>query len=256
MKTAIIGTGNVAYHLAKRLDEVNYPPLFIAGLSVEKSENFIQSLSLSAEALPDRDFRDKELDFILIAVPDREIHNVVTSYRFNQQSTLLHTSGSQPIDLLKGATAQYGVFYPFQTFSKQKAVDFSNLPILIEGNAPETVKKIEKLTRLIGTGGKHATSAQRLKVHLAAVFASNFTNNLLTISERIMQEADMELGDLEHLIRETVDKALAIGPVSAQTGPAIRNDSEVLKKHLDALSSEELHQLYMLHTHLIQQQGK
>lgn len=252
MQVAIIGTGNVAYHLAKRLRDAGHPPVIIAGRTKQKGERFIRSLNLQAAISLDFDLRETALDFVLLAVPDKEIKNVVSDYEFYEKAIVLHASGAQEMELLKDASKAYGVLYPFQTFTKEKPVAFDQIPIFIEGNSEETETKIEKFARFFGPKVYRINSEQRLKAHLAAVFASNFTNNLFTIAASILRGSKLDLPDLEHLILETVEKAMVMSPEVAQTGPAKRNDTEVLNKHLQVLENEDLQQLYKLHTDLIQ----
>lgn len=247
MRIAIIGTGNVAYHFAKRLTEFGHPPVIIASRTFEKGQIFTRSLNLQTEIITDGCFLNKKLDFVMIAVPDREIQNVIEQYVFDEDSVLLHASGAQPMAMLKGKTSHFGVLYPFQTFSKAKSVDFDEIPILIEGNSSETEEKILKLATLLGPKIHRINSEQRLKVHLAAVFASNFTNYMFYVAENILQDSGIMLSDFKHLMEETVEKAIEISPKEAQTGPAIRGDEEVLQKHQALLANaEDLKELYQL----------
>jgi predicted short-subunit dehydrogenase-like oxidoreductase (DUF2520 family) len=138
------------------------------------------------------------------------------------------------------AAAQHvGVLYPLQTFSKAKKVDFKTTPIFIESNTEEAEKVLTLLAQAISQQVAKITSEERKALHLAAVFASNFTNHMLTISKDILQQNSIDFTFLKPLILETITKSLALGPDQAQTGPAMRGDLEILDKHLEFLQEDE-----------------
>lgn len=233
-KIAILGTGNVGYHLARRLKEVDHEASMVIGRDAEKARSMVETLSLTSAYTSETNFSETPFDFVLLAVPDKAIEEVIHHYRFHKNTVIIHTSGAQPLDLLKGV-AHCGVLYPFQTFTKNKPVDFEQIPLLIEGNSEQSVSKILELATLFGHDIHQVNSAKRLKIHLAAVFASNFTNYLYTIADDILKDTGLQLSDLNHLMQETVEKAIELNPRMAQTGPAIRHDEEVIQKHLSLL---------------------
>ncbi|MCX8491522.1 MAG: DUF2520 domain-containing protein, partial [Cyclobacteriaceae bacterium] len=132
-----------------------------------------------------------------------------------------------------------GVFYPLQSFSKQKKVDFKNIPIFIESQNQETDDFLLLMAKTISNQVVKIESDDRIALHVAAVFASNFTNHMLAISKSILQQNNLDFEWLKPLITETIQKSLAIDPNHAQTGPASRGDLEILDKHLEFLSDDE-----------------
>jgi len=136
------------------------------------------------------------------------------------------------------ATPNIGVFYPLQTFTKIKKVDFKQTPIFIESVNHETEVVLTALAKAISNQVRKIASEERKALHIAAVFASNFTNHMLTISKGIMEQNGIEYDWLKPLISETINKSLQLGPEEAQTGPAKRGDLEILEKHLSFLQED------------------
>jgi predicted short-subunit dehydrogenase-like oxidoreductase (DUF2520 family) len=149
---------------------------------------------------------------------------------------LVHSSGSLPLQVLSSFTKNYGVFYPLQSISKNKKVNFKNIPICIEANNNECLNILKKLAMRVSDLVYKIDSTQRMKLHLAAVFANNFSNHMITIAKKLLDTDQLSIDLLKPLILETAAKALEFGPENAQTGPSKRNDIEVMKKHLELLS--------------------
>jgi predicted short-subunit dehydrogenase-like oxidoreductase (DUF2520 family) len=136
------------------------------------------------------------------------------------------------------ATVNTGVFYPLQTFSKTKKVDFKDIPIFIESNNIDTEQVLMLLAKAISNKVSKIGSEERKALHVAAVFASNFTNHMLTLSKNIIEQNSLNFDVLKPLILETINKSLAVGPENAQTGPAKRGDLEILDKHLEFIKDD------------------
>lgn len=239
MKVSIIGTGNVAYHFYKAfLDE---------GVNVEKiisrdPENL--RAELKAKGGSYEDIPSLESEVILLAVRDDAIPEVLTDYNFPHDAVLAHTSGATSMEVFEGTIESYGVFYPLQTIKKEKEINYQELPIFIEGNSEKSRSALKELANIISGKVGEMTSRQRLAAHTAAVFASNFTNHMLHISEELLQKNGLDKELLYPLIRETTSKALDQGAGTAQTGPAIRNDKETMSRHLEVLEVELQKELY------------
>lgn len=244
-KIAILGTGNVAFHLTQRLAQQNCVPVGIIARSAASGLTFLAQLQLDLRLIYETDHRQEHFDTVIIAVPDTGIEEVVCTHIFPKGSTVLHTSGALNMDLLAQASPHHGVLYPFQTFKKEKPVDFDQIPLLVEASDATTLARIKALAQMLGPRVREVNSTDRLKIHLAAVFACNFTNYLYGVAENILDETGFELKDLAHLMNETTEKALALGAAKAQTGPAIRKDQLVMQKHLQLLNNQpDLQELY------------
>jgi predicted short-subunit dehydrogenase-like oxidoreductase (DUF2520 family) len=131
------------------------------------------------------------------------------------------------------------VFYPLQTFSRAKRVDFQGVPIFFESSTPESEKELVAMAKAISKKVRKIASEERKALHVAAVFASNFPNHMFALAKRILQSNSLEFDLLKPLILETVNKSLSMDPENAQTGPAVRGDLEVLDRQLEFLSSDE-----------------
>lgn len=161
---------------------------------------------------------------------------------------LLHTAGSVPMDIWREAGAtQYGVLYPMQTFSKESRIDWSQVPLFIEGSSDRTLDSIRQLALSISPDVTPLSSDGRKKLHLAAVFTCNFSNHMYAIAERLLATEGVPFSVMLPLVRETARKVESIKPVDAQTGPAVRGDRKVIGEHLELLKDyPELADLYRL----------
>jgi len=169
----------------------------------------------------------------------------------------VHTAGCIPMNEFEGFTTKFGVFYPLQTFSKKKSVDFSQVPICIEANNVEVQDKLVEIANLLSTKIYHINSDQRKRLHLAAVFASNFTNYMYDIASEILEDSGFLFDIIQPLVAETADKVMTLKPYDAQTGPAVRMDEKTIAKHLSMLNSRpDLKKIYKLLTNDIHDRHK
>jgi len=244
---SFIGAGNLAWHLAPALDN--------AGFIVTEvySRNRSHALALTerlyqAELKATLDFSTSKSAVFIIAASDDAIEEIAQEIILPDHAILAHTSGSQPLSVLQfAATPNTGVFYPLQTFTKKKKVDFSTVPIFIESNTEEAQQVLASMANAISKKVERIASTERKALHVAAVFASNFTNHMLSLSHDILQQNSLSFDLLKPLIVETINKALEIGPQNSQTGPAIRGDSNIILSHLEFLNEDEkLEELYQL----------
>ena len=236
---SFIGSGNLAWHLAPALDNAGFVVKEIYSRNPQHAEQLTARL-YQAEVKATLDFSTSDSSVFIVAVHDEAIKSIAQEIILPEEAILVHTSGSQPISELEfSATLNLGVLYPLQSFSKQKKVDFKNIPIFIESNNEETEQPLMLLAKAISNQVVKIGSADRMALHVAAVFASNFTNHMLAISKRILIQNSLDFEWLKPLITETIQKSLAIGPNNAQTGPASRGDLEILDKHLEFLKEDE-----------------
>lgn len=246
-KIAMIGAGNVAWHLAPALESAGHQLLEVYSRSRNGAEQ-IASRLYSAEIKNDLDFSDSKADLFIISVTDGAIESIADEIILPEKSMLVHTSGAMSLDVLKYSSATYsGVLYPLQSFTKGKDLDLAEVPFLIESDDQEVIKRLKQLVKSMKATSFSIKSKDRLAIHVAAVFASNFSNHMLRIAEEIMQRQGLDYDMLKPLVIESLSKSLEIGAKKAQTGPAIREDYETLEEHHQFLNyNEEVAEIYRL----------
>lgn len=233
MKIAILGSGNVAYHLAKMFKEKNIPISQIFG----RNEKDLQEISEQFEIpFSTTELADAELYFI--AVNDDAVAAISKNIK-NQNSLVAHTSGSLPKEILEG-NYRKASFYPLQTFSKSKTLQYSEIPFFVEAENEEDSQILENLALKISEKVMKSDYEKRKYIHLTAVFACNFVNHLFARAKEISDSQQIPFHYFLPLIKETTSKIEKIEPKLAQTGPAIRNDEKILQLH-EALITEEEH---------------
>ncbi len=232
LSVVMVGSGNVATHISKRLNNQGVNILQVYSRTEESAR--LMAEKLSAEWTTDPKSLNSEADLYFLALKDSVLADFLIKSGLKNK-LLVHCSGSLGISILSPYSNQYGVLYPLQTFSKSREINLEKIPIFIESSNAETEKKIFQLAKSISTSVNKATSSQRLQLHMAAVFACNFVNHMYTIAGEIMETSGFGFDYLEPLIRETCEKALRLHPREAQTGPAVRNDRNIIEKHLHTL---------------------
>ena len=251
MKIAIIGTGNVAWHLGLALEQAGHVIVAVAGRDRDKSKQLATHF-YNAQATRTTQLKELSIDICLLCITDDAIEEVAQQLELPKACLLAHTSGSQPISCLGYAqTENIGVFYPLQTFTKGKKVNFRDIPICVEADNEASLQKLKALASSISNNVSLLNSKERAILHLSAVFACNFSNHMLTISKGIMEQNGMSYELLQPLIIETINKSLSNGPEYAQTGPAKRADLATLDKQFQSLSADtataELYQMISQH---------
>ena len=244
----IIGSGNLAWHLA--------PALYRSGIRISqiisRRIKNAKELAVRVDAQYSASLHNmtRETDLWIIAVPDDAIAGVALSFPFLPER-VVHTSGSVDLDVLEGTGFNTGVFYPLQTFSKNRPVDFEKIPVFLESDQEDFLEELANLASRISEKVIEIDSEQRTILHIAAVFACNYTNALYAIAKDLLNENGLKFKWLHPLIKETVQKAIENGPDNAQTGPAIRNDKTTIAKHLELLDNEKYRELYKLFADII-----
>jgi predicted short-subunit dehydrogenase-like oxidoreductase (DUF2520 family) len=190
----------------------------------------------------------------IIAVPDDAIASVSSKLPFKNR-LVVHTSGSVALNALDDKNRK-GVFYPLQTFSKDKALDFSTIPICIESENSNDFQVLDKVAKSISNAVFAVNTDQRKALHVAAVFVNNFVNHLYQIGNEICEEHQVPFEILKPLIQETANKINTLSPKDAQTGPAKRKDTQTINSHLNFLSNENQGTIYNILTQSIQDNGK
>ena len=250
IKVTLIGSGNVAQHLLKAF--VKNPDIELVEVVARTKKELVsllpaEKIVISCEAM-------LPTDVVIIAVSDNAIEKV--SAQITLKDTLVvHTSGTIPMNILDDKNKK-GVFYPLQTFSKFKEVDFREIPIAIEAQDEESVALLEKVGKSISNHVHKIDSSQRKTLHVAAVFVCNFVNHLYQIGNEICDENNLSFDLLKPLIVETAHKIKTLSPSEAQTGPAKRHDTVTINSQLNFLTNETQKEIYKLLTQSIINHGK
>ena len=237
MKIVIIGSGNVAYHLAKAFTQNNIKVSQIFGRNEVELNKISEELNIP--------YSTKELadaDLYLISVSDSAVEQVSDLIK-TEKALVAHTSGSLPIETLNGDYRKAS-FYPLQTFSKTKNLEYSKIPFFIEAENQIDEKSLFELASLISDNVETSDYEKRKYIHLTAVFACNFVNHLFARAKEISDSQDLDFNYFIPLIDETVEKIHHLEPKSAQTGPAVRGDERVLKLHEVLIKDEEHRKIY------------
>lgn len=253
MNIIIIGAGNVATHLAQQLYEKKHNILQVFNRSLENAKLLAEKVA--AEAIDDVNKILLNADFYLIAVSDDAIKTIAAelSPTLPKDKIIAHTSGATSSKVFQDFFNNYGVFYPLQTFSKERKADFEKLPMCIDGSNENTKNKLFALAKTICPTVHLIDDKQRSVLHVAAVFANNFTNYLIAISEQIIAKENIPFDLLKPLINETVAKINENTPQSMQTGPARRGDLATLEKHQQYLDKyPDYRKIYELLSNYIQ----
>lgn len=241
---SFIGAGNLAWHLAPALDNVGYA---VREVYSKKRKNAIALAErlYQCEVIEDLDFSDSPSRIFIIAVSDDVIEEIAGKLRLPAQSLVVHTSGSKPLAALEKIKGSTGVFYPLQTFTKNRKVVFDEIPFFIESADASSEKRLTAMGKSLSKKVTTISSVERKVLHLAAVFAANFSNHMVTLSKEIMFKQGMNFDHLKPLIAETLNKSLQIGPENAQTGPARRGDLQTLDCHMELLKDDpEVAEIY------------
>ena len=250
IKITIIGSGNVAQHLIDAFAKNNAVEIVQV---FSRSQKYI-SCNLDSSKITNDWNALTEADLCIIAVSDDSISSVSAQLPFENQ-LVVHTSGSAPLASLNDKNRK-GIFYPLQTFTKGKTIDFKTIPFCLETQFEDDYVILEKVASSISDSVQAIDSHQRKALHVAAVFVNNFTNYLYQLGNDICQENHVPFDILKPLILETAEKLLTLSPKEAQTGPAKRNDISTIEAHESFLSNENQSTIYKILTQSIQNHGK
>lgn len=245
MKVVIIGSGNVATHLSLALASLEGIEICQVYSPTEAHAEILAE-RLNCDFVTDPTQIRKDADVYLFALKDQALETVIRAVPANN-GLWLHTSGSMPMQVFAGYTERYGVLYPLQTFSKSREISFQGIPLFIECHREEDKNCLEELARRLSGKVCELSSEKRRSLHLAAVFACNFTNHIYALAEEILAKEGLSRDYLFPLIDETAAKVHELPAQEAQTGPAIRYDENIINKHLGMLADDpDVQTLYRL----------
>jgi predicted short-subunit dehydrogenase-like oxidoreductase (DUF2520 family) len=233
-KVVLIGAGNLATHLAVVLSEKRFRVLQVYNRSPQKGQ--ILAATVGADYIADLGSISLNADIYILAITDSVVREVAMDIPLKNQ-LVVHTSGTLDMKILDGVSDNIGVFYPLQTFSSGRKIDFNDVPVCIEANSRQCEDQLAEFAIRLSANVQIVSSSNRKILHLSAVFASNFTNFMYVIAEQLLNEHQISFDLLKPLIRQTIQNAAQHDLFSFQTGPAVRGDQQVLEKHREILAA-------------------
>ncbi len=236
----LVGNGNLAHHLSKVFNAAK--GVHLLAVLPSRDKQLINVLN---------DKKIETSDVFIIAVSDNFI-STVSQHFIKYKKLIVHTSGASSINALPEEIRR-GVFYPLQTFSKEREIAFDSIPICLEAENSADLILLKELAHQISNAVYEVDSVKRKQLHLAAVYVNNFVNQLYHIGQEICTENDLSFDLLKPLIKETAHKIEDLLPKTAQTGPAKRNDKSTIEEHLGQLKNTNHKEIYQLLTQSIQQ---
>ena len=243
MRVVFVGAGNLATNLALEFKKNNFTIEQIYSHTI-KSATLLAGL-VNCEATNDVAEIIPDADLYIFSVKDNVLSGLLKQIPANN-GIWIHTAGSVPVDVFEGHVRNYGVVYPLQTFSKTRRVDFKVIPLFMEASAPGILKKLKSIFSVVSNVQIDLSSEKRKYLHLTAVFACNFVNRMYAVSEEILKKEDIPFEVMLPLIDETAAKIHVMSPGTAQTGPAIRFDKDIINRHLSMLDNDRLKVIYQL----------
>lgn len=247
MTISFVGAGNLASHLAPALAAAGHQIVSIFSRTQHSAEQLSQKVGQGSAVTTD--LRSlKTADLYVISVTDSALPEIVSAWPDHcHNGVVVHTAGSLPMSLLEPTGSKFGVLYPMQTFSKNKSLDFKTIPCFVEGNSEEVFSVIYETASSVSDNVRELSSDDRKFLHLAAVFACNFSNHMVALAYEMLEKHHVDPTCLLPLIDETCAKLHQLHPHDGQTGPARRHDDSVMLKHLDNLKENtELHNIYKI----------
>lgn len=247
MRITLIGAGRVATHLAKVL-QLQHQIVQIFSRNLQHAQTLAEQVN--AQAIDDVQQLDAQTDLVIIAVSDQAIRSVIDSIApYLPENLIVHTSGSTALSVLEQRHPRAGVFYPLQTFSMERDVNWKDTPLFVEAAQQQDLTLLTELANSLSQSVYQYSSTQRLTLHLAAVFACNFSNYCYDMAKQIVDAEQVDFSLLYPLILETANKATANNPKDMQTGPAMRGDQNILSMHSQLLADSnrlDLQNIYRL----------
>ena len=252
MQIVLIGAGRLATNLGQALRNAGHEIVCVYSRTMLSARELVDKIGGRpvdrVEVLP------MAADAYVIAVKDAVLAEVIAAVTKGREAQVfMHTAGSMPLSMFEGRTRHYGVFYPMQTFSKERLVDFAEIPVFIEANDETARKVVRTLAESVTERVCELSSDDRQYLHLAAVFACNFTNHCYAMAADILEEHGMNFDVMLPLVDETARKVHQLHPLDAQTGPAVRYDENVIRHQMQLLRNhpfmKDLYEKLSLHIH-------
>jgi predicted short-subunit dehydrogenase-like oxidoreductase (DUF2520 family) len=249
----LFGAGNLAVHMGKALFDAGYKICQVYSRSMESASDLANKLD--AQPITDPEAYDKTADAIIFMLNDSGLIEILKKIGPIEGQLVIHTSGSTSIEIFKDIATNYGVIYPLQTFSKFRPVFFGEVPLFVEANSQKNLTGILSVARALSVKVYPADSTHRMKIHIAAIFASNFVNQFYEIANRLIKTTGYDFEVLKPIIMETARKVVETDdPKISQTGPAVRKNLNIIQNHIQLLNkTPDLQNLYTFVTNSILQ---
>ena len=234
IKVTVLGSGNVGFHMINLFDnskKIKLHEWHSRSLKFDSRVKVVNKISGLTES-----------DVYIICVNDDSIAEVSDMIP-SEGKLVVHTSGSTPYNVLNKNNRR-GVFYPLQTFSKSQDLNYSEIPMCIEAENVDDLNTLKDISKILGCNYYEINFEERKTLHLAAIISNNFTNFLFSLSKELTDSKNLDFNILKPLIKETVNKIHKLDPINAQTGPARRNDKNIMKMHLEMLNDKNTISLY------------
>ncbi len=237
MRVVMIGAGRLATQLGLALRLSDHEIIAVWSRTMESAEMLTNRIG--GYPTNEMDELPMEADVYIVSVKDSALQGVIAeAVKGRENELFLHTAGSMPLSIFEGYAYRYGVFYPMQTFSKERQVDFSEIPVFIEAIDESSLIVVQRLAESLSKRVRVLSSADRKYLHLAAVFACNFANHCYALSAKVLEQHGLPFDVMLPLIDETARKVHEMHPNDAQTGPAVRYDKNVIGMHMAMLARD------------------
>lgn len=243
MRIVFIGAGNVATHLARELYRRSFDIIQIYSRTLEAAS----VLAEQVHAVPTTDIASviNDADLYIFSVKDSVLDSIASQLPKND-GIWIHTAGSVPLDIFSKYAGSYGVIYPFQTFSKDRIIEWADIPVFVEASDTKSLNILHAIASQLSGKVSELSSKDRKYIHMTGVFACNFTNHMYALSELFLKKANLPFEVALPLIDETASKVHSLTPGEAQTGPAIRYDKNIIDKHMEMIEDEKIKEIYKL----------
>jgi predicted short-subunit dehydrogenase-like oxidoreductase (DUF2520 family) len=243
MKVVMIGAGNVATVFGRLITKANHEIIQVVSRDISHAKTL--AAELNCAFADDPKVINTEADVYVVAMSDAALKSIYETY-FLGDKLIVHTAGAISRDILNMVSSRYGVIYPLQSLRKENMELPGNIPLLVDGNTGEVTAMVKAFAATLSSTVVKMHDEQRLKLHVAAVIVSNFTNHLYMLAENYCVSEGLDFKMLQPLIEETATRLRSHAPAQVQTGPAIRKDIATLDKHLRLLSAHpDLRKLYL-----------
>lgn len=253
MKVVFVGAGNVATHLAIELYRLGFDIVQV----YSRTQISADELADQVRAIATTNLSNivDSADLYIFSVKDAVLKDLLSQMPHNK-GLWVHTAGSLPLSIFDSHAERFGIFYPFQTFTKGREITWRNVPLFLEASDDKSEELLKVIANQISDKVAVLSSDSRQYIHLTGVFACNFVNHMYTLSAEILKKADLPFDMALPLIDETASKVHEMDPQEAQTGPAVRYDENVMNKHLAMLDDERMVDIYRLISDSIHQLSK